>query len=108
MMARVIRAAIAHRAWVLLAALVLAGFGIFSMLNTPIDALPDLSDTQVVIRTSWAGQSPQIVEDQVTYPLVTTMQPIRINNLRADNVKPFIVMLPWSAMASWSTGSRGT
>ena len=73
MIARVIRAAIAHRAWVVLAAVVLAAAGVFSVLRTPIDALPDLSDTQVIIRTSWAGQSPQIVEDQVTYPLVTTM-----------------------------------
>jgi Cu(I)/Ag(I) efflux system membrane protein CusA/SilA len=73
MIARVIRAAIAHRGWVLLAALVLAAAGIYSAARTPIDALPDLSDTQVIIRTSWAGQSPQIVEDQVTYPLVTTM-----------------------------------
>jgi Cu(I)/Ag(I) efflux system membrane protein CusA/SilA len=73
MISRVIRAAIAHRAWVLVAAVVLAGAGIFAALRTPIDALPDLSDTQVIIRTSWGGQSPQIVEDQVTYPLVTTM-----------------------------------
>jgi Cu(I)/Ag(I) efflux system membrane protein CusA/SilA len=73
MIGRLIRAAIAHRMLVLLAALVLAAIGIFSALRTPIDALPDLSDTQVIIRTSWAGQSPQIVEDQVTYPLATTM-----------------------------------
>ncbi|HEY4294137.1 CusA/CzcA family heavy metal efflux RND transporter [Luteibacter sp.] len=73
MIARVIRAAIAHRGWVLLAALVLAVAGAFSVARTPIDALPDLSDTQVIIRTGWAGQSPQVVEDQVTYPLVTTM-----------------------------------
>lgn len=73
MIARLIRSSIAHRGWVLLAALVLAAAGIYSAAQTPIDALPDLSDTQVIIRTSWAGQSPQIVEDQVTYPLVTTM-----------------------------------
>jgi len=47
--------------------------GVFSVMRTPLDALPDLSDTQVIIRTSWAGQSPQVVEDQVTYPLATTM-----------------------------------
>ncbi|APG04261.1 cation transporter [Luteibacter rhizovicinus DSM 16549] len=73
MIARLIRASIAHRGWVLLVALVLAAAGIYAAVRTPIDALPDLSDTQVIIRTSWAGQSPQIVEDQVTYPLVTTM-----------------------------------
>jgi copper/silver efflux system protein len=71
--AALIRAAIAHRAAVLLAALALALAGVFALLRTPIDALPDLSDTQVIIRTSWPGQSPQVVEDQVTYPLATTM-----------------------------------
>jgi Cu(I)/Ag(I) efflux system membrane protein CusA/SilA len=73
MIAALIRAAIAHRAAVLLAALALALAGVFAALHTPIDALPDLSDTQVIIRTSWPGQSPQVVEDQVTYPLATTM-----------------------------------
>ena len=73
MIGTVIRAAIAHRVFVLLAALVLAVVGLYSALHTPIDALPDLSDTQVIIRTSWPGQSPQTVEDQVTYPLATTM-----------------------------------
>jgi copper/silver efflux system protein len=73
MIAALIRAAIANRVAVLLAALLLAGAGLFSVMRTPLDALPDLSDTQVIIRTSWAGQSPQVVEDQVTYPLATTM-----------------------------------
>lgn len=73
MIAALIRAAIAHRVFVLLAALALAAVGVFSALHTSVDALPDLSDTQVIIRTSWPGQSPQIVEDQVTYPLTTTM-----------------------------------
>ncbi|TCV93372.1 Cu(I)/Ag(I) efflux system membrane protein CusA/SilA [Luteibacter rhizovicinus] len=73
MIGALIRAAIAHRVFVLLAALALAAIGVYSALHTPVDALPDLSDTQVIIRTSWAGQSPQIVEDQVTYPLATTM-----------------------------------
>ncbi|MGC1550250.1 MAG: CusA/CzcA family heavy metal efflux RND transporter [Rhodanobacter sp.] len=73
MIAALIRAAITHRLFVLLVALVLAAVGVFSTLHTPIDALPDLSDTQVIIRTTWPGQSPQVVEDQVTYPLATTM-----------------------------------
>ncbi|TMN20605.1 CusA/CzcA family heavy metal efflux RND transporter [Pseudoxanthomonas sp. X-1] len=73
MIAAIIRAAIANRVFVLLAALALAAVGVFSVVRTPLDALPDLSDTQVIIRTSWAGQSPQVVEDQVTYPLATTM-----------------------------------
>ena len=73
MIAALIRAAIAHRVFVLLAALALALMGMFSVTRTPVDALPDLSDTQVIIRTSYPGQSPQVVEDQVTYPLATTM-----------------------------------
>jgi copper/silver efflux system protein len=73
MIAALIRAAIAHRVFVLLAALALALAGVFAALHTPVDALPDLSDTQVIVRTSWPGQSPQVVEDQVTYPLATTM-----------------------------------
>jgi Cu(I)/Ag(I) efflux system membrane protein CusA/SilA len=73
MIAALIRASIAHRVFVLLAAVVLAALGVYATTHTPIDALPDLSDTQVIIRTSWPGQSPQVVEDQVTYPLATTM-----------------------------------
>ena len=73
MIARVIRASIANRGLVLLAAGFLALCGIWSVLRTPLDALPDLSDTQVIIRTEWPGQTPRIIEDQVTYPLTTTM-----------------------------------
>lgn len=73
MIARIIRASIAHRLFVLLAAVALAVVGIWSTMHTPLDALPDLSDTQVIIRTEWPGQAPRIVEDQVTYPLTTTM-----------------------------------
>jgi len=71
--ARLIRASIANRGLVLLAAVLLAVGGIWSVLRTPLDALPDLSDTQVIIRTEWPGQTPRIIEDQVTYPLTTTM-----------------------------------
>ncbi|MFK2902860.1 efflux RND transporter permease subunit [Dyella ginsengisoli] len=73
MIGALIRAAIRYRVFVLLAALGLAAVGVFSAWHTPIDALPDLSDTQVIIRTPYPGQSPQVVEDQVTYPLATTM-----------------------------------
>ena len=73
MIARIIRASIANRGFVLVAALVLAIAGIWSLARTPLDALPDLSDTQVIIRTEWPGQTPRIVEDQLTYPLTTTM-----------------------------------
>ena len=73
MIARLIRWSIANRGMVLLAALALAIAGTLSLLRIPLDALPDLSDTQVIVRTAWPGQSPQVVEDQVTYPLATTM-----------------------------------
>ena len=73
MIAGIIRGAIANRGLVLLGALALAVIGTWSVLRTPLDALPDLSDTQVILRTQWAGQTPRIVEDQVTYPLTTTM-----------------------------------
>ncbi len=73
MIARLIAAAVRARALVLLAALGLAAWGIWALRETPVDALPDLSDVQVIIRTSWPGQAPQIVEDQVTYPLTTMM-----------------------------------
>jgi len=71
--ATIIRWSVANRFLVVLAALALAIAGVFAMRATPVDALPDLSDTQVIIRTSWPGQAPQIVENQVTYPLTTTM-----------------------------------
>ena len=73
MIASIIRASIANRGLVLLAALALAVWGVLSVFRTPLDALPDLSDTQVIIRTEWPGQPPRIVEDQITYPLSTTM-----------------------------------
>jgi copper/silver efflux system protein len=73
MIARLIRWSIKNRFLVLLAALFLAAWGIYALKQTPVDALPDLSDVQVIIRTTWPGQSPQLVENQVTYPLTTTM-----------------------------------
>jgi Cu(I)/Ag(I) efflux system membrane protein CusA/SilA len=73
MLASVIRASIQHRVLVLIATALLATWGIHATLTTPLDALPDLSDTQVIIRTEYPGQAPQVVEDQVTDPLTTTM-----------------------------------
>ena len=73
MIAGIIRWSIANRLFVLLGAAFLALAGLYSLSRTPIDALPDLSDTQVIIRTSYPGQAPKIVEDQVTYPLASTM-----------------------------------
>ena len=73
MMAKLIRWSIANRFLVLLATVMLTAWGIWSLSRTPLDAIPDLSDVQVIIRTSYPGQAPQIVENQVTYPLTTTM-----------------------------------
>jgi Cu(I)/Ag(I) efflux system membrane protein CusA/SilA len=73
MIARLIHWSVANRFLVLLATVMLGAWGVVSLRSTPIDALPDLSDVQVIIRTSYPGQAPQIVENQVTYPLATTM-----------------------------------
>ncbi len=73
MIARLIRWSIVNRFLVLLATVLVAAWGVFSVLKTPLDALPDLSDVQVIIRTAYPGQAPRIVENQVTYPLTTTM-----------------------------------
>jgi Cu(I)/Ag(I) efflux system membrane protein CusA/SilA len=73
MIARLIRWSIANRFLVLLATLMLSAWGVYSVMRTPLDALPDLSDVQVIIRTTYPGQAPRIVENQITYPLTTTM-----------------------------------
>ena len=73
MIEKIIRASVANRMLVLLAALLLAIAGALTILRTPVDALPDLSDVQVIVKTDYTGQAPQIVEDQVTYPISTTM-----------------------------------
>jgi Cu(I)/Ag(I) efflux system membrane protein CusA/SilA len=73
MIARLIRWSIANRFLVLIATLLVSAWGVVSLLRTPLDALPDLSDVQVIIRTTYPGQAPRIVENQVTYPLTTTM-----------------------------------
>jgi Cu(I)/Ag(I) efflux system membrane protein CusA/SilA len=73
MIARLIRWSIVNRFLVLLATLMLTAWGVWSLLRIPLDAIPDLSDVQVIIRTTYPGQAPQIVENQITYPLTTTM-----------------------------------
>ena len=73
MIAALIRWSIVNRFLVLLATVMMAAWGVWAVQKTPLDALPDLSDVQVIIRTSFPGQAPRIVENQVTYPLTTTM-----------------------------------
>jgi len=73
MIAKLIRWSIANRFLVLLATAMVSAWGIWSLSRTPLDAIPDLSDVQVIIRTTFPGQAPQIIENQITYPLTTTM-----------------------------------
>ena len=73
MIAQLIRAALINRFLVLLVTAIIVAWGVWSVTKTPLDAIPDLSDVQVIIRTSYPGQAPQIVENQITYPLTTTM-----------------------------------
>ena len=73
MLARVIDFSLRNRFLVLIAAVALALGGVYALRHTPLDAIPDLSDTQVIIYTEWPGQAPQIVQDQVTYPITTKM-----------------------------------
>lgn len=73
MIAHIIRWSVSNRFLVLMLAFLLLGWGIYAVKTTPLDAIPDLSDVQVIIKTTYPGQAPQVVEDQVTYPLTSTM-----------------------------------
>src|SRR5205807_6043247 len=73
MLKRIIDWSVMHRAVVLLATIAVTLAGVWAMFGTPVDAIPDLSDVQVIVMTEWPGQAPQTVEDQVTYPLSTEM-----------------------------------
>ncbi len=76
MIAQIIRWSITNRVLVLMAAAMLVVAGLYAVKETPVDAIPDLSDVQVIVKTSYAGQSPQVVEDQVTYPLTTALMSV--------------------------------
>ncbi|MEW5771357.1 MAG: efflux RND transporter permease subunit [Pseudomonadota bacterium] len=76
MIAKLIHWSIANRFLVLLVTLMATAWGVVSVLKTPVDAIPDLSDVQVIIRTPYEGQAPKVIEDQVTYPLATTMMSV--------------------------------
>lgn len=73
MIANIIRLSIENRFLVVILTLLFTGWGVYSLSKTPLDAIPDLSDVQVIIKTTYPGQAPQVVEDQVTYPLTTAM-----------------------------------
>ena len=73
MLKRIIEWSVNHKLVVLLGTLAVSIAGVWAMLTTPVDAIPDLSDVQVIVMTEWAGQAPELVEDQVTYPLSTEL-----------------------------------
>lgn len=87
MVQQLIGLALRNRLIVLLAAAGMFGWGIYSVKQNPIDAIPDLSENQVIVFTEWMGRSPQVIEDQVTYPLVSNLQGIpKIKNIRGSSM----------------------
>ncbi len=87
MISKLIEAGLRNRIVVLFIAAVIIVYGIYAVKTTPVDAIPDLSENQVIIFTEWMGRSPQIIEDQVTYPLVSNLQGIpRVKNIRANSM----------------------
>jgi len=87
MIARVIHWSLQNRWVVLLISAVLLIVGIINIQSNPVDAIPDLSENQVIVFTEWQGRSPQIVEDQITYPLVSNLQGIpKVKNIRATSM----------------------
>jgi Cu(I)/Ag(I) efflux system membrane protein CusA/SilA len=79
--------ALRNRIIVLLIAIGITVYGIYAVKNTPVDAIPDLSENQVIIFTEWMGRNPQIIEDQITYPLVSNLQGIpKVKNIRANSM----------------------
>ena len=90
MISRLIEVSMRYRAVVIAIYLGLAAWGYWALLYTPIDAIPDLSDNQVIVFTDWPGRSPQEVEDQVTYPLVTNLQGLAgVRTVRASSAFSF-------------------
>lgn len=87
MIEKLISLSLRNRFMVLLIAIIVFGFGIFAVQNNKIDAIPDLSENQVIVFTEWQGRSPQIIEDQITYPLVTGLQGIpQVKYVRANSM----------------------
>jgi len=87
MVQKLIELALRNRFIVLLISACLFGYGIYSIQKNPIDAIPDLSENQVIVFTEWMGRSPQVIEDQITYPLVSNLQGIpKIKNIRGSSM----------------------
>ncbi|HMC84956.1 MAG TPA: efflux RND transporter permease subunit, partial [Chitinophagaceae bacterium] len=87
MVQKFIELSLRHRYIVLLVTAVLFIWGFFAVQQNPIDAIPDLSENQVIVFTEWMGRSPQTIEDQVTYPLVSNLQGIpKVKNIRGTSM----------------------
>jgi Cu(I)/Ag(I) efflux system membrane protein CusA/SilA len=87
MVEKIISFSLRNRLLVLLLSFCLLVWGIFEMRNNPVDAIPDLSENQVIVFTEWMGRSPQVIEDQVTYPLVANLQGIaKLKNIRGSSM----------------------
>ena len=90
MIERVIEGSVRNRFLVLLVAAALAAFGVYAMLDTPVDAVPDLGENQVIVFTDWPGRSPKEIEDQVTYPLSVNLQGLAgVRTVRATSMFGF-------------------
>ena len=87
MVKKLIEFALHNRLVVLMLAAGFFAWGIYSLQQNPIDAIPDLSENQVIVFTEWMGRSPQIIEDQITFPLVSNLQGIpKVKNIRATSM----------------------
>lgn len=87
MVEKLVQISLRNRLFVLMAAAGLFAWGIHSIRNNPIDAIPDLSENQVIVFTEWMGRSPQLIEDQITYPLVSNLQGIpKVKNIRGTSM----------------------
>lgn len=93
MISALIRWSLANRFLVLCAALAVAGFGIRAVRDTPVDAIPDLSENQVIVYADWAGRSPREVEDQITFPLSSGLRGLAgVRGVRATSMFGFSVI----------------
>src|SRR5207237_5119325 len=93
MINRLIEFSLKNRFLILIAYALLAGWGYWALLKTPIDAIPDLSENQVIVFTDWAGRSPQEVEDQITYPLTVNLQGLRkVKTVRSSSAFGFSII----------------
>src|SRR5579863_10346344 len=87
MVDKLISFSLRNRFGVLLIAAAMFGWGIYEVQHNPVDAIPDLSENQVIVFTEWMGRSPQVIEDQVTYPLVANLQGIpNVKNIRGTSM----------------------